>query len=199
MNYFDEARKGFTLPKNVVFHDATLRDGEQTPGVVLRREDKIEIAKMLDEVGVDRIEAGMPAVSEEDFEAIKAIAKLGLKAKIMGFCRAVRGDIDLNIKAGTWGVIIETPAGYLRIRNQYRWTEEEAIRRSLDGIRYAKSQGQYVVFFPFDATRADVNFLERMLTTVYNEARPDAVALVDTTGSAMPQAITYLTNMYKSI
>ena len=199
MNYFDEARKGFTLPKNVVFHDATLRDGEQTPGVVLRREDKIEIAKMLDEVGVDRIEAGMPAVSEEDFEAIKSIAKLGLNAKIMGFCRAVRGDIDLNVKAGTWGVLIETPAGYLRIRNQYRWTEEEAIRRSLDGIRYARSQGQYVVFFPFDATRADVNFLERMLATVYNEARPDAVALVDTTGSAMPQAITYLTNMYKSI
>lgn len=199
MNYFEEVRKGFSLPKEVRFHDATLRDGEQTPGVVLRKEDKFALAKLLDEVGVDRIEAGMPAVSEEDFEAIKAIAKLGLKARIMGFCRAVRNDIDLNIKAGTWGVILETPAGYLRIRNQFRWTEEEAIKRSLDGIRYAKSQGQYVVFFPYDATRADINFLERMLKTVYKEARPDAVAIVDTTGCITPPAMSWLTKFYKSI
>ena len=81
-NFVDEVRAGFNLPKTVEIHDATLRDGEQTPGIVFRKEDKVQIAQMLDETGVERIEAGMPAVSDEDFEAIKEISKLRLKAKI---------------------------------------------------------------------------------------------------------------------
>ena len=76
------------LPDKVEIHDATLRDGEQTPGVVMSVKDKIEIAEKLAEVGIERIEAGMPAVSEMDFQAIKEIAKLGLKSKIYSFARA---------------------------------------------------------------------------------------------------------------
>nr|NIO22012.1 2-isopropylmalate synthase [Candidatus Aenigmarchaeota archaeon] len=87
-NFVDEVRKEYTLPEKVIIHDATLRDGEQTPGVVFGIQDKIKIAQGLDEIGVERIEAGMPAVSEEDFEAIKAITKLGLKSKIFTFARA---------------------------------------------------------------------------------------------------------------
>ena len=80
-NFVPEVRGTFDLPEKVSIHDATLRDGEQTPGVVFSIADKIAIAEKLDEIGVDRIEAGMPAVSEQDFEAIKQISKLGLKAQ----------------------------------------------------------------------------------------------------------------------
>ena len=91
-----EERKG---PRKVLIHDATLRDGEQTPGVVFRKEDKVRIAKALDKVGVDRIEAGMPAVSAEDFEAIGEISALGLKAKVFTFARAMAEDVDKAAKA----------------------------------------------------------------------------------------------------
>src|ERR1700682_2977806 len=84
-NYAPEVRAKFHLPERVSIHDATLRDGEQTPGVVMRVADKIAIAEMLDEIGVDRIEAGMPAVSVQDFEGIKQISRLGLKARIYTF------------------------------------------------------------------------------------------------------------------
>ena len=73
-NFLPVVRDQFDLPKEVQIHDATLRDGEQTPGIVLRKEDKVAIAEMLDDIGVHRIEAGMPAVSEEDAAAIKIIS-----------------------------------------------------------------------------------------------------------------------------
>ena len=105
-NFNDEVTSQFDLPEKVEIHDATLRDGEQTPGVVFRKDDKVRIAQKLDEVGVERIEAGMPAVSQEDFDAIKAISKLGLKAKIFTFARALSVDIDKAIDCGADGVII---------------------------------------------------------------------------------------------
>src|SRR5215472_18550553 len=91
-NFIAEVRSTYELPARVSIHDATLRDGEQTPGVVMSVADKVAIAEKLDEVGIDRIEAGMPAVSPQDFQAIKEISKLGLKAKIYTFARAINAD-----------------------------------------------------------------------------------------------------------
>src|ERR1700739_2494536 len=88
-NFLPEVRGKFNLPEHVIIHDATLRDGEQTPGVIFSVADKVAIAEKLDEIGVDRIEAGMPAVSEQDFQAIKDISKMGLKARIYTFARAL--------------------------------------------------------------------------------------------------------------
>jgi methanogen homocitrate synthase len=137
-NFFDEVRAEFNLPKKVEIHDATLRDGEQTPGVVFRKEHKVQIAQMLDEVGVDRIEAGMPAVAEEDFAAIKEISKLGLKAKIYAFARAATVDIDKAVDCGAHGVVIEIPLGYPKLKFQFGWTWEDVVRKSVDCISYAK-------------------------------------------------------------
>src|ERR1700749_2239916 len=108
-NFVPEVRGTFELPEKVSIHDATLRDGEQTPGIVFSVADKIAIAEKLDEVGVERIEAGMPAVSEQDFEAIKQISKLGLKGRIYTFARAMNSDIDKAVECGAHGVIIEVP------------------------------------------------------------------------------------------
>src|ERR1043165_6062934 len=88
-NLIPEVRGTYQLPPKVEIHDATLRDGEQTPGVVFSIADKVAIAEKLAEIGVDRIEAGMPAVSDQDFKAIKEISRLGLKSKIYTFVRAI--------------------------------------------------------------------------------------------------------------
>src|SRR5579863_7905001 len=118
-NFVPEVLSNRELPARVSIHDATLRDGEQTPGVVFSVADKIAIAEKLDEVGVERIEAGMPAVSEQDFQAIKEFSKMGLKARIYTLARAMNTDIDKAPECGCHGVIAEIPTGYPKHKNQF--------------------------------------------------------------------------------
>jgi methanogen homocitrate synthase len=184
-------------PRKILIHDATLRDGEQTPGVVLRKEDKVAIARALDRVGVDRIEAGMPAVSREDFEAIGEISTLGLSAKIFSFARAMNEDIDQALACGAQGVVIEVPIGYPKLLHQFQWTWEDVFRKSVPVINYARSKGLYTVYFPYDSTRAREEDLDSLLTGIMRESPPDSIGIVDTMGCATPEAIAYLTRKYK--
>ncbi|MFQ6111852.1 MAG: 3-hydroxy-3-methylglutaryl-CoA lyase, partial [Nitrospinota bacterium] len=188
----EEVRRETSLPDKVALHDATLRDGEQTPGVVFRKEEKIAIARMLDAVGVDRIEAGMPAVSQEDAEAITEISSLGLKSKVMVFSRAMPEDIDRAVQCGVWGIVIEVPGGLPRLKYQFKWSEDEIIERSVRAVSYAKDKGLFVNFFPYDTTRADLPFLKRLVGEVVGRAGPDSVSVVDTTGCILPRAMRFL-------
>jgi methanogen homocitrate synthase len=198
-NFVDEVTSKFDLPGKVEIHDATLRDGEQTPGVVFRKDDKVRIAEKLDEVGVERIEAGMPAVSQEDFEAIKAISKLGLKAKIFTFARALPIDIDKAIDCGADGVIIEIPIGYPKLKYQFGWTWEDVFRKSIDCINYAREKGLYAVYFPYDTTRARDEDLTNLLKGIMKESPPDSIGVVDTMGCALPEAIKYMVRKVKKL
>jgi isopropylmalate/homocitrate/citramalate synthase len=198
-NFVPEVRNTFQLPKTVSIHDATLRDGEQTPGVVMSVKEKIAIAEKLDEIGVDRIEAGMPAVSEMDFEAIKQISKLGLKSKIYTFARAINADIDKAIECGCHGVIIEVPIGYPKLKYQFKWTWEDVLRKSVPVINYAKSRGMHVVYFPYDTTRAREEDLSNVLTRIMQEAPPDSVGVVDTMGCILPEAMKFMVRMVKKL
>jgi isopropylmalate/homocitrate/citramalate synthase len=198
-NFVPEVRGTFDLPEKVSIHDATLRDGEQTPGVVFSVADKIAIAEKLDEVGVERIEAGMPAVSEQDFEAIKRISKLGLKAKIYTFARAINSDIDKALECGCHGVIIEIPIGYPKLKYQFKWTWEDVLRKSVGVINYAKSRGMHVVYFPYDTTRAREEDLRNLLSRIVLDSNPDSVGVVDTMGCALPEAIKYMVRLVKSL
>jgi isopropylmalate/homocitrate/citramalate synthase len=198
-NFLPEVRGTFDLPERVSIHDATLRDGEQTPGVVFSIADKIAIAEKLDEVGVDRIEAGMPAVSEQDFEAIKQISKLGLKARIYTFARAMNTDIDKALECGCHGVIIEIPIGYPKLKDQFKWTWEDVLRKSVGVINYAKSRGLHVVYFPYDTTRAREEDLRNLLSRIVLDSNPDSVGVVDTMGCALPEAIKYMVRLVKSL
>ncbi len=191
-NFNDEVTAELDLPAKVEIHDATLRDGEQTPGVVFRKEDKIRIAQKLDEVGVERIEAGMPAVSKEDFQAIKEISQLGLKAKIFTFARALPIDIDMAIDCGADGVVIEVPIGYPKLKHQFGWTWEDVLRKSVECITYARKKGMHTLYFPYDTTRAREEDLTNLLTRLMVEAPPDSIGIVDTMGCALPEAIKYL-------
>jgi len=198
-NFVDEVRGGLELPEKVEIHDATLRDGEQTPGVVFRKDDKVRIAQMLDEVGIERIEAGMPAVSDEDFAAIKEITRLGLKAKIYSFARAMTVDIDKAVECGCHGVVIEIPIGYPKLAYQFKWTWEDVLRKSIDCINYARKRNLHTVYFPYDTTRSREEDLTNLLTRLMEVAPPDAVGVVDTMGCALPEAIKYLVRKVKKL
>ncbi len=198
-NVTDEVRGSFSLPARVQIHDATLRDGEQTPGVVFSVADKIAIAEMLAAVGVDRIEAGMPAVSDDDFAAIKQITRLRLSSRIYTFVRAITADIDRSLECGAHGVILEVPIGYPKLLWQFKWSWEDVLRKSVEVVGYAKAHDLEVVYFPYDTTRARQEDLTNLLTRIVQDAPPDSVGIVDTMGCVLPQAMKYLVRLVKRL
>jgi methanogen homocitrate synthase len=198
-NLVPEVRNTFSLPKRVQIHDATLRDGEQTPGVVFSVADKVAIAEKLAEIGVDRIEAGMPAVSDQDFKAIKEITKLGLKSKIYTFVRAMTADIDKSVECGAQGVILEIPIGYPKLQWQFKWTWEDVLRKSVDVINYAKARNLEVVYFPYDTTRARQEDLENLLPRLLDVCQPDSIGIVDTMGCILPEGMKYMVRLVKKL
>ncbi|MEM0015111.1 MAG: homoaconitate hydratase [Zestosphaera sp.] len=188
-NYVDEVRKSMKLPEKVYIHDTTLRDGEQQPGVVFRKGEKLEIAMALDDAGVDFIEAGMPAVSREDLEAAKAIARQGLKAKVLVFTRCLKEDVDLALEAEVPGVVMELPASDHIMEYAYKWPIDKALERSQDAVEYAKQHGLYVKLFTIDATRSSLEFLKTMTESVGR--RLDVLTIADTFGVMNPYAMEY--------
>ncbi|MGM0432699.1 MAG: LeuA family protein [Spirochaetota bacterium] len=195
-NYIPEVREQLKyLPKRVQFHDVTMRDGEQSPGVVFRKEDKVKIAGYLDEVGVDRIEVALPAVSEEDVQAVKDVVKMRPRAKVFVLSRVTQKDIDLAVDCGVDGVILEMPAGTPRLTYQFaNWDQDQVIEKTLSALDYAKEKGLEVVLFPMDVTRSEPVFFERYLQAIADHRnQPDAIGIVDTTGCLIPQAAYYMT------
>ena len=198
-NFIEEARKDMHFPEKIQLHDISLRDGEQQPGIVFRKDDKIKIARKLDEVGVHRIEAGLPAVSKEDEKAIRAIVKLGLKADIYVLCRADKSDVDLALKCDVKNVVLEVPSSDVLIEKGFQWTKEKVMGLALDALTYAKDHGLHVVFFPYDTTRANFDFESKLVKMAVEEAHVDGVTIVDTFGVATPDAIAYLVRRMKEI
>jgi isopropylmalate/homocitrate/citramalate synthase len=196
-NYLDEVKKDFIIPEKVKIHDVTLRDGEQQAGIIFSKDDKIRIAEKLAEVGVHRIEAGMPAVSPRDEEAIREIVKRDLGSEIFCFCRCMVPDVKLAADCGVDGIVIEIPSSAHLIEKGYRWPMEKALDLSVKATNFAKEQGLYTVFFTIDATRSDIDFLLNLVDKVATEGHMDAFTLVDTFGALNPQAATYFTKKVK--
>ncbi len=197
-NYLPEVRKEFpNLPRSVQFHDITLRDGEQQPNVIFRKDEKIKIARKLDEAGVDRIEAGMPGVSLQDQLAVSSIAHLGLESKIYSFSRCLKSDVDLALKCDVDGIMMEVPSSDHLIKYGYGWTEERALKSSIEATQYAHDHGLKVTFFTIDSTRASFDIFWRLVNAVAMEGFMDALTLVDTFGVASPQAISYFVRKVK--
>ena len=194
-NFVEEVVKSFKLPEKVIIHDTTLRDGEQQAGLVFRKNEKIEIAMALDEAGVHRIEVGMPAVSREDFEAVKEVAKQGLKAMVMAFVRCLKSDVDMALKCDVPGVVMELPSSRHLIQYAYKWDEEVAISRAVEAVEYAKSHGLFVTFFTIDATRAEMDFFRRIVQAVHDNM--DTLTFADTFGVCTPWTIGYLMNKFR--
>jgi isopropylmalate/homocitrate/citramalate synthase len=186
----DGEAPGAAAPDRVGLYDTTLRDGEQTVGVALDPEQKLEIARAIDSLGIERIEAGFPRVSKDDTEAFRAIAADGLSAEIWGFARAVPADVDALLEIGVRAAVIESPVSDGKL-SAYGISREELVRRVVAAVSHAAESGVTVCFFGVDGSRAELGFLER----VYKEA-VDAgaaeVAMVDTLGAVNPEAAALL-------
>jgi isopropylmalate/homocitrate/citramalate synthase len=181
-------RKIATAP--VKFYDTTLRDGEQSVGVVLTPLQKLEIAQALDGLGVGRIEAGFPRVSADDAEAFGLIARAGLRAEIWGFGRAVKADIDELLRLGARATVIETPTSAIKLK-AYGLSVEEARRRAAEAIAYARKNGVKVAFFTVDGTRTELEVLRDFYRGAL-DAGAEELVVVDTIGACGPEAVEFL-------
>ena len=172
---------------SVGLYDTTLRDGEQTVGVVLDPEQKLEIARLLDDLGIDRIEAGFPRVSEDDWEAVARIAGAGLRAQIWGFSRAVPADLEALVELGVPASVIESPISDLKL-NAIGVDRDTMLGRITNAMRFADEHDIHAAFFGVDSTRAEPDFYERVYKSAV-EAGAREVVVVDTLGIASPEAV----------
>jgi isopropylmalate/homocitrate/citramalate synthase len=191
-NFAEPVRAQLHFPKQIKFHDITLRDGEQQTGVIFTKDDKVRIAEGLAEAGVHRIEAGMPVVSPSDAAAIKEIVKRKLGPEIFAFSRCMVDDVKRAVDCGVTGVVMEVPSSTHIIQYAYKWQFEKAVELSIESTAYAHSQGLQVVFFPIDFSRAEINWVLDLINRVATEGHMDALALVDTFGVVSPHAMSYL-------
>lgn len=191
-NFLEETRKDQKFASKIKLHDVSLRDGEQQAGLIFSKDQKIALAEKLAEVGVHRIEAGMPVVSKQDEEAIKEIVKRNLGPEIFAFARCMKEDVKRAADTGVNGVVVEIPSSEHIIQHAYKWPLEKAIELSIEATQYAKEMGLYTVFFPIDMSRADMNWVLDLVEKVATEGHMDALAVVDTFGGLNPHAIPYL-------
>ena len=180
----------YRLGGTVGLYDTTLRDGEQTVGVVLDPEQKLEIARLLDELGVERIEVGFPRVSQDDWDAVRLVSDAGLRAQIWGFSRAVRADLESLVELGVTASVIESPISDLKL-NAIGVDRETMLGRIGDAMRFAAEHGIVAAFFGVDSTRAEPDFYERVYVSAV-EAGASEVVVVDTLGIASPEAVAEL-------
>ncbi len=184
------------FPEKITIYDTTLRDGEQTPGVCLGTDEKLEIARKLDELGIHQIESGFPVVSKQEKISVKAIADEGLNAEILALCRTKKEDIDVAIDCGVDGVITFMATSDLHLKHKLRLTREEALNVCMNSIEYAKDNGIFLAFSAEDATRTDLEFLKQ----IYRKAEDygaDRVHIADTVGAISPQGMAYLVRELK--
>jgi isopropylmalate/homocitrate/citramalate synthase len=190
LNARPEIRSKFPR-KTIRFYDTTLRDGEQTVGVVLSPQQKLEIARKLDALGVSRIEAGFPRVSPEDAEAIQLMQKANLQAELWGFSRAVKGDVDELVRLGLKASVIESPTSDIKLK-AYGISRQELLKRVTEAVSAAKQHGITVAFFAVDGTRTQLDFLRRVYLAAL-EAGAAEIVVVDTIGACGPEAAEFLT------
>jgi (R)-citramalate synthase len=169
-----------------MFLDTTLRDGEQMPGVSLKTEDKLKIAKALDNLGVDIIEAGSACTSEGERTSIKAIANEGLQAEVASFARILRADIDLALECGVDSVFLVAPTSDLHIKWKLKSTREEVLAKVTEHTEYCKAHGVKVDLCCEDGSRSDPAYLLQVLRAA-TEAKADRFTVADTVGILTPE------------
>jgi isopropylmalate/homocitrate/citramalate synthase len=191
LNDMDVVQQGFDRTQSVRFYDTTLRDGEQSVGIVFSADDKFKIACKLAELGVGRIESGFPRVSEEDTRAVRRILDAGLSSEIWGFSRAVQADVDAHLDLGTEFLLIEITTSARKMK-AFGFTREKVMQKVTDTVKYAKDKGiKRVNFFAVDSTRSDLSYLKDIYSAAI-ENGADEVSVVDTIGVLAPEAVAYI-------
>ncbi|MFZ5590771.1 MAG: homocitrate synthase [Bacillota bacterium] len=171
--------------KKIYIVDTTLRDGEQTAGVVFANREKVRIAKFLDELGVDQIEAGIPVMGGDEKEAITAICRAGLKASIMGWNRPVIKDIEESLSCGVDAVAISISTSDIHIKYKLQTSREWVLENMVKAVEFAKKEGMYISVNAEDASRSDPEFLIQFARAA-KEAGADRLRYCDTVGILEP-------------
>jgi isopropylmalate/homocitrate/citramalate synthase len=184
-NFHTRGSPARNWPKRIVWWDETLRDGEQTPGVYYTLEEKVELARMISESGVDVMNVGIPAISPNELKSVKAIAAEGLDAKILGAARTVRSDIDAVIQSDASEIAAFIAASEVHLKHKLNLTHEQAIEKAVDSVQYAKDHGLKVTFVTEDTVRADMDFVQRIYQAAI-DAGAQRVLFCDTVGVMTP-------------
>jgi isopropylmalate/homocitrate/citramalate synthase len=176
------------LPERILVYDSTLRDGEQMPGVHFTLEQKVSIARKLDEVGVHQIEAGFPAVSEGEKEAVGRVASLGLEADILCLSRALKQDIDAAIDCDVDMVLLFIATSDLHLRYKLKMSREQVMDKALQAVEYAHAHGITASMSSEDSTRSDLSFMAEVFRRC-EEAGAARLGITDTLGCGGPESI----------
>lgn len=178
------------MKERLVIFDTTLRDGEQSPGASMTREEKVRIARQLERMGVDVIEAGFPAASNGDFEAVRAVADAIRESTVCGLARAIKTDIDRTGEAlhGAGNTRIHTfiATSPIHMQNKLRMNPDQVIEQAVKAVKWARQYTDDVEFSPEDAGRSEPDFLCRVLEAVI-DAGARTLNIPDTVGYTMPE------------
>lgn len=199
INYFDEITSKREKVQNVSLADCTLRESEQQVDANFHPSQKVQIAQLLEDMGFKEIEIGYPAVSDENAEAARQIVKNLKKSdtKTRVVCRGLEKDFDLASDIGVWGVSVSLGGSDLTRVHRLKWTREKVMDTAFRMCEYAKKKGLYVILSCFDTTRTDLDFFNTILETVSKSGTVDSVRLVDSMGTATPEAIKWLTKFMR--
>jgi len=187
----------FPWGNDIIIYDSTLRDGEQMPGVAFSPEQKLDIAMLLDEIGIKEIEAGFPAISDRELKTVKLIANQGLNARILALSRLRKDDIDSAIEADVDVILLFIASSPLHLRYKLDMRVEEIDEKIIDAIDYVKEHGITPSFSTEDSTRTPIQVLKRFVR-IAEDSGAKRIGFTDTLGCATPEAIEYLfSEMYK--
>ncbi|MEM0011236.1 MAG: 2-isopropylmalate synthase [Candidatus Bathyarchaeia archaeon] len=182
----------------VEIFDTTLRDGEQTPGVSLTPQEKLEIAKQLDRLGVDAIEAGFPIASQGERDAVKLIVKEGLNAEVYALARVNKNDIDAALSCDVNNIHLFIATSDIHLASKLYLSREQALEKAVEGVEYAKSHGLNIEFSAEDATRSDIEYLKKVYKCVV-EAGAKRIDIPDTVGVMTPLKISNIVREVKNV
>jgi isopropylmalate/homocitrate/citramalate synthase len=175
-NFADPVKGQYNFADKIKLHDVSLRDGEQQAGLVFSKDQKVALAEKMAEIGIHRIEAGMPVVSPQDAAAVKEIVRRNLGPDIFSFARCMKEDVKRSIDCGVKNIVIEIPASEHIIKYAYKWELQKAIDLSIEATLFAKENGLYTVFFPIDGVRAEIGWFLNLIEKVATEGHMDALA-----------------------
>jgi methanogen homocitrate synthase len=173
---------------DLVIYDSTLREGEQAPGVTFSVEEKLEIARALDKTGIPQMDAGFPAVSQGEKEAVKAVCDQGLKADVLALARANPADIDQVLESGADGVIVFIATSPIHLKEKLGMPFNEAREMAISAVEYAKDHGLFTALSAEDGTRTGYTALLNLFMEA-EVAGADRVHISDTAGCILPEAI----------
>jgi 2-isopropylmalate synthase len=193
LNFMEEVTGPDLSKRKIKIHDVTLRDGEQTPGVAWKEDERVLVAQALDEIGIHRIEAGMPIISEDIRRAIKRLTSMkDLKAEIEPLARAHMDDINVCLDCGVKSIGIEICLNPYTLRYAMDLTFDQALERIVNTIDYARQNGMKTNYHGWDSSRTNLDYLHRAYTRIIEEAKPDSITVYDTFGDVTPMAVLFL-------